>query len=87
MIDLWPFSVNTTEAGQGDLDVEISCNGKPIRPEVKRLDSFRYRFQFVPTESRDHIAKISFNYNEVPGKTSFRKMNQLIGPWEIWMKF
>ncbi len=62
------FVVNTSEAGQGDIDVEVICNGQLIRTQRIMIDQNNHRYTFVPQTQMDHTLDVSFNYEKVPGK-------------------
>ena len=59
--------MDTAEAGNGDIDVEVACNGQVVPVHRRHLDSFRTRFTFVPTVTMDHTVDVSFNYEKIPG--------------------
>ncbi len=59
--------VDTSEAGQGDIDVDVTVNGQPVRMTRNKLDAYRHRFTFVPQNKNDHMANVNFNYDPVPG--------------------
>ncbi len=62
------FAVDTSQAGQGDIDVEVTCAGQMVRTARTKLDAYRHRFTFVPTARDFHLVNVNFNYDQVPGE-------------------
>ena len=64
------FSVDTSEAGQGDIDTEVSVNGQLVRTSRTRIDASHHRYVFTPQVNEDHVVSVMFNYDAVPGTLS-----------------
>ena len=62
-----PLSVDTSEAGVGDLDVQMSCSGQRINPSFTQVGDNCFRFTFTPDAAAPHVADVAFNFEKVPG--------------------
>lgn len=60
------FTVDTSEAGLGALDVAIVCAGTTV-PVRQETNGSLYRFVFVPRSPADHVLNIAFNKENVTG--------------------
>ena len=60
--------MDTSEAGIGDLDVNVSCNGTRVSTSISHLGDDMARFTFLPNMHLDHIVDVAFNYEKVPGE-------------------
>ncbi len=65
---LWKFFsclniclVNTAEAGNGILSVEIKQNGNKLSHEQTRISTHIYEISFIPDTSDECTVQISFN--------------------------
>ena len=67
MYNSFNCTVDTSNAGQGDIDVEVSVNGQLTRTTRSKIDGSHHRFTFVPQVKEDHVANVTFNYDPVPG--------------------
>ncbi|CAM4758481.1 unnamed protein product [Rotaria magnacalcarata] len=66
------YKVNTNQAGQGQLKVELiqPANSKlPCRCQIQELKSHKYLIQYVPTEPGRYQLRVLFNNQLVHGKT------------------
>ena len=66
------FLVNTRQAGQGQLKVELIQPQTSIthcRCHIQEINSHEYRVQYIPTESGRYQLRILFNNQLVQGKT------------------
>ncbi|CAG0906552.1 unnamed protein product [Cyprideis torosa] len=61
------FTVDAGQAGEGNLEITISAQGRNIPTQVHPQGSARFLVSFVPLEATDHIVSISFNKEPVPG--------------------
>jgi len=62
------FTVDTTDAGQGEVKAEvIDRTGKMVPTTRRQLDTFHQRHIFVPSEHGEHSVHVSFNGDLVPG--------------------
>jgi len=61
-------TVDTSEAGFGDLDVSVTQSGigVPVKRNQVSLDMARY--SFTAKLPKQHIVNLSFNGENVPGK-------------------
>lgn len=59
--------VDASEAGSGDLDVEVSCNGQLVRIKREPLGQSQYRYTYVPKQGGEHLIDVQYNYERVPG--------------------
>ena len=62
------FSVDTSQAGQGDINIEVVCNGQQVPAQRMMLDMNNQRYTFVPRVAMNHTLDATFNYEKVPGK-------------------
>lgn len=66
---LWLTVVDTSKAGQGDLDVHVSCNNVRVPSQLQLLpDGSRYNCSFVPATAQQHSVHVTYNKEPVPGK-------------------
>ncbi len=61
------FCVDASQAGEGSLEIGISCNGHYIPNQVKPLGNSKFEVHFLPQEAAVHYANISFNSESVKG--------------------
>lgn len=61
------FCVDASLAGEGSLEIGISCNGHYIPNQVKTLGNSKFEVNFLPQEPAIHYANISFNGEPVKG--------------------
>jgi len=61
------FTVDASQAGEGNLEITISARGRNIPTKVHPQGSARFAVSFVPLEAIDHIITITFNKEAVPG--------------------
>lgn len=61
------LAVDSSEAGNGELSVQVTAGGQRVNCAANRLDEYLTRFTFCPTVPLDHLAEVSFNYEKVPG--------------------
>ncbi len=66
------FLVNTRQAGQGQLKVELiqpQTSIIPSRCQIQEINPHEYRIQYIPTEPGRYQLRILFNNQLVQGKT------------------
>ncbi|GIY41276.1 filamin-A [Caerostris darwini] len=63
----YQFTVDASHAGEGNLEITVSGQGRNIPTQVHPLGSAKFAVSFVPTELVDHFISISFNKEAVPG--------------------
>ncbi|XP_059352458.1 filamin-B-like isoform X4 [Daphnia carinata] len=61
------FTVDASQAGEGNLEITISARGRNIPTKVHPQGSARFAVSFVPLEAIDHVITITFNKEAVPG--------------------
>ena len=61
------FCVDASQAGEGSLEIGISCDGRYIPNQVKPLGNSKFEVQFMPQEPIVHFANINFNSESVKG--------------------
>jgi filamin len=61
------FCVDASQAGEGSLEIGISCKGHFIPNKVKSLGNSKFEVNFQPKESVHHFANICFNSEIVKG--------------------
>ena len=62
------FPVDTSEAGVGDLDVKVICEGQTVNSRVQEVEEKNFHFSFAPNVCSTHTAEIAFNFDRVPGR-------------------
>jgi filamin len=62
-----PFTVDAGQAGEGNLEITVSANGKNIPTQVHPQGNARFAVSFVPLEGVDHVVAITFNNEDVSG--------------------
>jgi filamin len=55
------FCVDASEAGEGSLEIGITCGGHFIPNHVKPIGLSKFEVQFLPDKPGIHLANISFN--------------------------
>ncbi|KAG8237580.1 hypothetical protein J437_LFUL003304 [Ladona fulva] len=66
------FTVDASQAGEGNLEITISVRGHNIPTQVHPQGNARFVVSFVPLEATDHVISINFNKEPVPGKSYFK---------------
>ncbi|KAL7301856.1 hypothetical protein TKK_0005461 [Trichogramma kaykai] len=61
------FSVDASQAGEGNLEITISARGHNIPTQVTPQGNARFSVGFVPFEACEHLVNIAFNKRTVPG--------------------
>lgn len=61
------FCVDASQAGEGSLEIGISCNGHFIPNQVKPLGNSKFEVHFLPQQAVIHYANINFNGEPVKG--------------------
>ncbi|XP_060517037.1 filamin-C [Cylas formicarius] len=61
------FSVDASEAGEGNLEITISARGLNIPTQVHPQGNARFAVSFVPAEACDHVVNVAFNKRPVEG--------------------
>lgn len=59
------FSVDASEAGEGNLEITISARGLNIPTQVHPQGNARFAVSFVPAEACDHVVNVAFNKRPV----------------------
>ena len=62
---LW--SVDASEAGLGDMDIDVICKDISVPTQCKPLGRAHNRYTFLPVSPRNHLVNIKYNFDEVPG--------------------
>ncbi|XP_008544602.1 filamin-A [Microplitis demolitor] len=61
------FTVDASQAGEGNLEITISARGQNIPTQVTPQGNARFSVSFVPFEACEHVINIAFNKRTVPG--------------------
>ncbi|XP_046603545.1 filamin-A [Neodiprion virginianus] len=61
------FTVDASQAGEGNLEITISARGHNIPTQVTPQGNARFSVSFVPFEACEHVISIAFNKKTVPG--------------------
>ena len=61
------FTVDSSKAGMGDVDVQVVCNNARIITQAKRISDNVFRHTFVAVHPQNHTATVLFNLEPVPG--------------------
>lgn len=72
------FCVDASQAGEGSLEIGISCNGQYIPNQVKPIGNSKFEVHFMPQEAVIHYANISFNSYPVKSNLNSILINFLI---------
>ena len=65
----WLAVVDTSKAGQGDLDVHVSCNNVRVPCQLQLApDGSRHNCSFIPASAQQHSVHVTYNKEPVPGK-------------------
>ena len=62
------YAVDASQAGEGKLDVTISCQGSEVVAEIHSLGRGRYEVSFVPRQVSPHFIDVQFNDTQVDGE-------------------
>ena len=61
------FTVDATEAGKGDMDVEITDpEGKPIDANVTEIEPQKWEVKYTPDDAGPHAVKVQYKNQEIP---------------------
>lgn len=67
----FPFSVDCTKAGPGELGVDITHNGRPVPTRISNTATSAYKqVSFRPHEAGTYEINVHFNKAEVRGESS-----------------
>ncbi|XP_071442492.1 filamin-C isoform X2 [Hetaerina americana] len=61
------FTVDASQAGEGNLEITISARGHNIPTQVHPQGNARFAVSFIPLIANDHVISINFNKEPVPG--------------------
>lgn len=61
------FAVDASEAGIGDLDIDVLCKDTRIATQSQPLGRCHNRYTFIPMSPHNHIINIKFNFEDIPG--------------------
>ncbi|OQV23311.1 Filamin-B [Hypsibius exemplaris] len=61
------FQVDASQAGEGKLDVNVSCRGAEVPAEITSLGRGKYEVVFIPREVSPHFIDVQFNDTQVEG--------------------
>jgi len=64
-------SVDASEAGFGDMDIDVICKDTRIPTQSQVIGRCHSRYTFCPTSPHNHIINIKFNLQDVPGTALF----------------
>ncbi|CAD5118169.1 DgyrCDS6901 [Dimorphilus gyrociliatus] len=60
------FVVDTSEAGDGDLDVEVLCLGQLVKTIRQKLDNTHHKYKYRVERIHNHFINVMFNLRPVP---------------------
>ena len=61
------FIVDATEAGKGDLDLEITdSEGKPVDTKISEIEPQKWQVKYKPEDAGNHTLKVQYNNQEIP---------------------
>ncbi|XP_050433144.1 filamin-A isoform X2 [Adelges cooleyi] len=63
----YQFTVDASEAGEGNLEITISARGANIPTQVHPQGNAKFAVSFLPLQPTDHVITIHFNKESVPG--------------------
>ncbi|CAF1246383.1 unnamed protein product [Rotaria sordida] len=78
---LYKFTINTTDAGNGNLSVKIKQDGNRITHDQTRIDTHIYEIAFIPETFDECIVTLSFNGDNnlgpltIPIKTDLKQVH------------
>ena len=64
------FTVDTSKAGFGDVDVEVTSGSSRIGTQVKRISDSLYRYSFIPRNTETYTATVTMNGEQIPGMST-----------------
>jgi len=67
MLAVLSCAVDTTEAGIGDLDIDVICKDTRIPTQSQPLGHGHHRYMFVPMSPHNHVVNVKFNMSDIPG--------------------
>jgi hypothetical protein len=68
MINFLFLIVDTTEAGEGNLDISVNYSDHNIPHQLNSIGYNRFEVQFIPQKAIIHHCNVLFNGELVPGK-------------------
>ena len=60
--------MDASEAGIGDLDIDVLCKDTRIATQSQPLGRCHNRYTFIPMSPHNHIINIKFNFEDIPGQ-------------------
>ncbi len=61
------FTVDASEAGKGDLDLEITDpDGNPVDAEINEIEPQKWEVKYKPEAAGSHVIKVQYNDQEIP---------------------
>lgn len=72
------FSVDASEAGEGNLEITISARGLNIPTQVHPQGNARFAVSFVPAEACDHVVNVAFNKRPVSFDQPIRNLVDIV---------
>ena len=63
-----PSAVDSSEAGVGDVNVQVTCEDQVIGTKCTEIGERKHRVVFTSSVCTDHVADVTFNYQMVPGE-------------------
>ncbi|CAD5125182.1 DgyrCDS13424 [Dimorphilus gyrociliatus] len=61
------FTVDTSKAGSGDIDVEVYCEKQLVRTVREKLSNTEHRYHYIVQRPYEHTINVFFNLEQVPG--------------------
>ncbi|XP_059143816.1 filamin-B-like, partial [Physella acuta] len=61
------FTIDTSSAGAGNLDVQITHKGQPVHAECHQIDDGQFNYTFKPLSVGRYEVKATFNGDTIPG--------------------
>jgi hypothetical protein len=68
---LFVYAVDASAAGEGKLDVNVTCHGIEVPADIASLGRGKYQVTFIPREVAPHFIDVQFNETQVEGMLPF----------------
>lgn len=81
------FTVDTSKAGSGDLDVEVYCDKQLVRTVRKKLSNTQHRYTYIVQRPQEHSINVLFNLEEVQGRLTYLNYQKFILMFIIFFNF
>jgi hypothetical protein len=81
------FSIDASNLGHGNLEIDITCNGQYVPHQVRPLGNRKFEVSFMPKILSTHYANVKLNGIFINGKSSPTVQNNRLTCITLFYKF